>query len=301
MLAKAIEEVQKFTRPIHMIVRYYGNDYATPATGTFFFVNDDGVAITCKHIAENIIHSDRINQQYSVIRAEKNSFGTKVDGKYKKQISILESKYGLIKQETIIQIKCTIMNSFDSITTIDCITHPVLDLAILKFNGFTKKLYSGHAIFVRNSNFIKQGKYLCRYGYPFPEFDNFKYDPTSDDIEYTTSGNANTPSFPIDGIITRHLGDVKQVIGIEMSTPGLKGQSGGPLFDEKGYVYGMQFATNHLHLGFDMKNKEIISEGKKTKVNNQPFLHVGHCVHVDRIKEFLSEHKINFHEQPDTE
>jgi hypothetical protein len=297
MFVKAIEEIQKFTRPMHVILRYYGNDYATPGTGTLFFVNDEGVAITCKHIAENIIHSDRINQQYANLKSERNSFGTKIDGKYKKQIEALETKYGLIKQESVIQIRCTIMDAFDTIATIDCITHPVLDLAILKFHGFTKKFYSGHATFVKNGNDIKQGKYLCRYGYPFPEFDNFKYDPVKDDIEYTTTGNVGTPSFPIDGIITRHLGDGKQVIGIEMSTPGLKGQSGGPLFDANGYVYGMQYATNHLHLGFDMKNKEIFSDGKKTRVNNQPFLHVGHCVHVDRIKEFLAEHKITFYEQ----
>lgn len=105
MFVKAIEEIQKFTRPMHMIVRYYGNDYATPATGTLFFVNDQGVAITCRHIAENIIHAERINQQYSTIRTEKNVFGTKIDGKYKKQLAALETKYGLIKQETIIQTK----------------------------------------------------------------------------------------------------------------------------------------------------------------------------------------------------
>jgi hypothetical protein len=301
MFVKAIEEIQKFTRPIHIIVRYYGNDYVTPGTGTLFFVNDEGVAITCKHIADNIIQADTINQRYSSIKDERNSFGTKIDGRYKKQMAALETQYALVKQESIIQIKWTIMDAFDTITTIDCITHPYLDLAILKFKGFTKKLYSGHARFLKDSSAVKQGKYLCRYGYPFPEFDNYRYDLLKDDIEYTTTGNPATPSFPIDGIITRHLGDRKQIIGIEMSTPGLRGQSGGPLFDEEGNVYGMQYATNHLHLGFDMKNKEIVSEGKKTKVNNQPFLHVGHCVHVDRIKEFLAEHQIRFHEQIEAE
>jgi len=58
----------------------------------------------------------------------------------------------------------------------------------------------------------------------------------------------------------------------------------------------MQSATNHLHLGFDIKNKEIIDEGKKDKVSNYPFLHVGVCVHVDKIKEFLYDHKIEFSE-----
>ena len=297
MFIKAIEDIQKFTRPVHTIVRYYGNDFATPGTGTFFFVNDQGMAITCRHIANNIINTDAINQRYGTIKKEKDSFGTKIDGKYKKQVAALEAKYGLVNQETVIQIKNTIMDSFDSITTIDCIAHPTLDLAILKFNGFSKILYSSHATFIKNSADIRQGKYLCRYGYPFPEFNNFRYDPVQDDIEYIPTGIVGTPAFPLDGIVTRHLTDGKQIVGIEMSTPGLRGQSGGPLFDTNGFIYGMQYATNHLHLGFDMKNKEITSEGKKIRVTNQPFLHVGHCVHVDRIKEFLTQHHIHFEQE----
>jgi len=86
------------------------------------------------------------------------------------------------------------------------------------------------------------------------------------------------------------------IVGIEMSTPGLRGQSGGPLFDTDGKIYGMQSATNHFHLGFDMRDKEIIYDGKKSKISNHPFLHVGICVHVDKIKTFLAEHKIDFKE-----
>ncbi len=262
MFITAIEEIQRFTRPIHTIVRYYGNDFVTPGTGTIFFVNDQGIAVTCRHIAQNIINTNPINERYSLIKKEKNTLGTKIDGKYRKQLAALEAKYGLINQETVIQIKNTVMNSFDSITTIECIPHPTLDLAILKFNGFSKILYTSHATFLKNSDNVKQGKYLCRYGFPFPEFNNFQYDPVKDDIEYITTGAVGTPAFPIDGIITRHLGDGNQIFGIEMSTPGLKGQSGGPLFDTNGFVYGMQYATNHLHLGFDMTNREIMNEGK---------------------------------------
>ena len=71
MFINAIETIQQFTRPIHTIVRYYGNDFATPWTGTLFFVNDQGIAITCRHIAENIINSEAINQRYILIKKEK--------------------------------------------------------------------------------------------------------------------------------------------------------------------------------------------------------------------------------------
>ncbi|WP_372642517.1 hypothetical protein [Ancylomarina sp.] len=82
-----------------------------------------------------------------------------------------------------------------------------------------------------------------------------------------------------------------------MTTPGLKGQNGGPLFDTDGFIYGMQFLTNHLYLGFDIDNKEIINNGKKTKVSNHPLLDVGHCISVERIKEFLNQYNVKFYEE----
>ena len=113
-----------------------------------------------------------------------------------------------------------------------------------------------------------------------------------------TNDAARMVRFPIEGMVTRHFGDpTGKIFGVEMSTPGLKGQSGGPLFDTAGLVYGMQSRTNHLYLGFDMNNQELFSEGRKIKINNQPLLHVGHCVHVDILKQFLQENNITYFEE----
>jgi len=73
-------------------------------------------------------------------------------------------------------------------------------------------------------------------------------------------------------------------------------KSGGPLFNQEGHICGMQSMTSHLHLGFDMKNYKHNAYGENITVNNQPFLHVGRCVHVDVIKEFLLEQKVKFYE-----
>jgi hypothetical protein len=293
MFEKAIEKTLEFTRPLHSISRTYGG-LVMPGTSTLFFVNDNGVAVTCKHVLDLIPGADNLNQTYSKFKVEKDKI-TK-DAKFKRNLKGLELKFKYTN-ETTVQLKNNFMNCFDKIEQIVCHAHPTLDLAILEFKGFTKILYTSHASFIKDSKNIKQGKYLCRIGFPFPEFNNFKHDPLKDDIEWTNVGNAGSPSFPIDGIVTRFVGDTTgKVTGIEMSTPGLKGQSGGPLFDVNGTVYGMQFATNHLHLGFDIKDKEIINDGKKSKVSNYPFLHVGRCIHVDQIKEFLTEHKIAFTE-----
>ena len=85
-----------------------------------------------------------------------------------------------------------------------------------------------------------------------------------------------------------------RIIGLELSTPGLKGQSGGPLFDKEGVVCGLQSSTGSLPLGFDQVNREIMVHGKKKKVSNYPFLHLGICVHVDFIKRFLDENDVKY-------
>lgn len=298
MYVKAIEEISKFTRPIHTIARYYGNDFVTPWAASLFFVNNQGVALTCKHVAENFINQDQINLNYQNFRSEKALLGSKIDAVYQLKLAEIEKKYNYIAQETSIQIQNRIMDSFDTITSFDCIAHPSLDLAILKFKGFNQCLYQSQAVFIANDTPIKQGKSLCRLGYPFAEFSNFEYNNSTDTIAFNQTGAMSTPSFPLDGIVTRNLADdTKKLWGIEMSTPGLKGQSGGPLFDANGLIYGMQSATNHLHLGFDLKDRKIISEGKKITLNIQPHLHVGHCIEAGVIKDFLRMNQIEFVEQ----
>jgi hypothetical protein len=59
----------------------------------------------------------------------------------------------------------------------------------------------------------------------------------------------------------------------------------------------MQFSTKHLHLGFDIIDKEILFENKTKKVSDYSFIHLGQCIHVDTIKAFLSEMKVKFYEQ----
>lgn len=293
MFVSAIEEVQKFTRPIYIITRNHNEVIVNPGTATLFFVNELGCAITCKHVIELLAQREDINRIYSEFVTEKKKLGK---SKFTKQYKALEAKYGLTK-EMIVQLKELFIGVTNEIEfKFKCITHPTLDLAIIIFEDLKNPAYESYAKFLRDSSILKQGKSLCRLGYPFPEFTNFEYIEDEDSIRFNENGIILTPSFPIDGILTRHLISDDKIVGIELSTPGLKGQSGGPLFDTEGRICGMQASTHHLHLGFDMKNFEYQFGGRTIKVTNQPFLHVGHCVHVDIIKEFLTENNIKFYE-----
>ncbi|WP_338875635.1 trypsin-like peptidase domain-containing protein [Spirosoma sp. SC4-14] len=293
MFVDAIERIDLFTRPLHSIVRLYGHNEIVPGSATLFFVNELGCAITCKHVAELVARADSIYHHYRNFQGARRDVLRERDAA--QQISQLEIKFKL-QSETIIRVRNSFIGCVDQYKELTIDMHPTQDLALLQFKGYHRLLYNSHAVFVGDSSRVKPGRSLCRLGYPFPEFTNFRYNSTVDDIEWTNEGRVTSPRFPIDGIITRLLSENGGITGIEMSTPGLRGQSGGPLFDPNGLIFGMQSATRHLHLGFDIEDREVLVNGRKSKVSNYPFLNVGQCVHVDVIKAFLQERGVKYYE-----
>jgi len=296
MFVSAIEEIQKFSRPIHSIIKYYHNPEIIPGAATYFFVNEQNDAITCRHVAQNLLIADELIQKYTDFKAEKKTIGTKVDGKSKKALLALETKYGYNNPEAVAILKNQLVYSTELHGT-NVILHPTLDLAIIRFPKNTSQNYTSCARFIRDSTQIKPGKFLCRYGYPFVEFKNYAYDPIADNLDFTNEP-VSTPAFPIEGMVTRLAApNGQQITEIELSTPGIRGQSGGPLFDNKGIVYGLQATTLSYHLGFDEQRLPIISKGKKIHVVNHSFLNVGRCIHVEVIKDFLRANEIPFYEE----
>lgn len=294
MFVKSIKEVSQFTRPIHSIMRTYSGEII-PGAATLFFINEVGYAITCKHVLELLLDAERVKVNYDLFKDKRTSLT--IGKKYNQRLKELEKEHGITDKNTIVQIK----NRF-----IDCIecnqlnwkywVHPQYDLAVIKFEDYNNILYNGYARFPNTPSYIDQGKFLCRIGYPFPEFTNYKFDKEKDDIEFTHDGNQSTPIFPIEGMVTRFIAAPdSKVFAIELSTPGLRGQSGGPLFDENGIICGMQSMTHHLHLGFDLVKQDIVINNVHKKVDDYAFLHLGNCIHFEVIKEFLTENSIKFY------
>ena len=145
----------------------------------------------------------------------------------------------------------------------------------------------------KNPQHIRPGTSLCRLGYPFMpltcsfEVANNRFDIQGEQIAF----------FPNDGIYTREIIGPSSPLGpfavrfIETSSPGLKGQSGGPVFDRHGFVWGIQSQTRHLDLGFTPNLR--VSTGKEVEVYQ--FLNVGWAVHPLTIHEFLTHERIEFH------
>jgi hypothetical protein len=58
----------------------------------------------------------------------------------------------------------------------------------------------------------------------------------------------------------------------------------------------MQTATAHLDLDFDV-DMEVVRDGHQTLIHDHAILHVGHCIHVDVLKQFMREHGVGFAER----
>lgn len=293
MFTDAIETASRFTRPIHTVSRYYGSTEVVPGAATLFIVNKEGWALTCKHVVQLLTSPTRVNNTYDAFRKELQQIKDRED--FENNKAALAKKYNYTPS-SIVELRNNLVDCVDKTSSFKFHVHPRYDLALVKFEGFNKLFCHEFPVFQSDESYLKQGRFLCRLGYPFPEFTNYRYDSAKDLIEWTSNGRTRSPIFPIEGMITRFLKDETRIYGIEMSVPGLRGQSGGPLFNNEGIVQGMQFATKHLHLGFDVENKEIRVRGNKKRVKDYSFLHLGHCIHVSVLKEFMREKGIDFEE-----
>lgn len=295
MFETAIERASKFTRAIHTITRTYESEVVHPGAATLFFINAEGWALTCKHVAELVVASDGVNTKYGQF---KNEIQRLVGSGKKEKLAKREAQKTFnFYDGTMVQIKNSFVDCIDGNLSAELRLHQSLDLALIHFQN-CRILITEFPVFPRDTGLFKVGKFICRLGYPFPEFNNFEYSRTDDDVKWTTTGIQGTPRFPIEGMVTRMIanpGLPTTIVGFETSTPGLRGQSGGPAFDADGRVWGVQSATRHLHLGFDVK-QQIYINGKQETAKDHAFLHVGNCIHIDAVKEFMRANGVSFQE-----
>jgi hypothetical protein len=268
MFSKAYKISSQYTHPLLISNRFYDGT-VTSGVGSFVIINKEGWIATAGHILDSLLTYHKHQAEIEQYNAKT---GAKIDPKWISNHSIwFGADHHFIRQFHILGEN---------------------DLAIGKIENYNPDFVKTYPVF-KDPRKLEPGTSLCKLGYPFYDvkatFDEknnqFRFDPSVFPI----------PSFPIDGIYTRNIITGKSPDGkfdykfLETSTPGLRGQSGGPTFDKDGKIWAIQSQTHHLPLGFSPTIKKDDKE-----IEENQFLNVGWGVHVEAILRFLDEKGVKY-------
>jgi hypothetical protein len=254
--------------------------------GTFIVLNKDGWVLTAAHIVAQLA----LRQQHQQIVTQYEELHTKIINNPNLRRKIRENQLRNLKPNPQWIINQAMFWGWATCTIKNFLIKPSCDLAAGKLEPFDPDWVKSYPVFKNPKEPMLIGTSLCRLGYPLYDikatFDNGVFN--------FAEGVLPIPRFPNDGIFTRNVNFVspdktQTARFLETSSPGLRGQSGGPIFDKQGHVWALQSQTQSLPLGFTPS----VMEGNKKIVEHQ-FIHVGWGVHVAEIVSFLNEAKISF-------
>ncbi|HTE13923.1 MAG TPA: hypothetical protein VK642_02485 [Burkholderiales bacterium] len=277
---------RNFTLPLILSKKNVDGKCST-GIGTCVVLNDEGWIVTAGHML-----SQYTEMMKSAIKVRDHEVQrTAIDND--KSIDHKERRNRLVKlgklkpNETA---RCSITTGLPASAKISrMISIPVVDLGLAKIDGFDPKWISQYPVFKDPEKAFEPGVSLCKLGFPFQSAGVPTYDSNKDTFLLPPE-TFPAPLFPIEGIFTRTAAisvppDQQQppcpYLWVETSTPGLRGQSGGPTFDQKGTIWAIQCQTSHYPLGFD------------STIPAQYF-HVGLGVHPSTMFYFFNKYSIKY-------
>ena len=286
MFAKAYALASQYTQPLIVSTLLFDKT-VNCSMGSFVIINSEGWIATAAHMLQVIPASQ---QSASEI------------GAYQQQISGIQQDNKLNdrqKRKAIAKLKVnpkwikiySLWWARDGFNIEDIRVLPEADLAIGRLVPFDPNFISEYPT-IKDPSSILPGTSLCRLGFPFHDVRSTFNETTGG---FTLGdGVLPVPRFPIEGIYTRDL-TVKTSVNrsynvefLETSSPGLRGQSGGAIFDVNGFLWSIQSSTAHFDLGF---NQKIQLNGKD--IDEHQFIHVGFGVHPETLVGFLRENGVN--------
>jgi hypothetical protein len=281
---RAFEIVGVYTRPV-IISRKTVDGKCASSIGAYIIVNDEGWILTAFHIIKMLVDLVTESQTVKDIIARRSVVICDTTMTRKAKNKALGQ---LPKPKPEATTDVSAWWGADGINLIDP-QHGIegVDLTVTKIGPIPPNWVSDYPVFKDPSKGILPGVSLARLGYPFQPL-NPTWDAAQNRFNLALSA-PHPPVFLNEGVLSRMI-DLQfpnqppspfPLCWIETSSPGLKGQSGGPIFDVEGTVWGIQSNTYPYPLGFDPDDPN--SKGKKL----HQFLNVGRGVHPITIVELL--------------
>ena len=278
MFKLGLQKALHYTTPIIICTKTVGGK-CSAGFGSAIMVNTDGWFVTAKHIFDGFGELNKGVKAYNDHQEKRKEIdGQGLNRNQKKRALRQLGKLRPTDLTNWLFMWGQTMNPQDLVYHL----HPAVDLALIQVPNFPT---DGIEMPKFRTQDLSQGEMLCRLGFPLHEV-SIEWDST-DGLFKLPSNLFPVPTFANEGIVSRFAtvnGNIEHQI-IETSSPGLKGQSGGPLIDSNGNICGVQSATRHYSLGFEPK-----INGKA----EHQFLNVGHAVHVKTVIPFMEECEVTF-------
>ena len=252
--------------------------------GAYVVVNEEGWIITANHIIEFYGKMDEESKETKKLLEDRiqieNAQGLSRSEKRRRLKSVKRARHDATEN-------CSAWWGMDGLELELAIGNRAVDFALGRLKNFDPKWIKEYPTFKDPTQNFEPGTSLCKLGYPFHQIEpNWNAEHARFELP---AGAVPLPFFPIDGIFTRTEEIIVVSEGkeperfwrVETSSPGLKGQSGGPTYDVNGVVWAMQCQTKHRPLGFD-------------PVAQHQFLNVGLGVHPKTMFEMFNKHGVKF-------
>ncbi len=240
MFADACEMMKKCTLPV-ISIEYTVGGTAISAIGSFVIINNEGWAITAAHILKPFkkYSEDHMKIVEVLTHNENNHEKLELNPNW---VEDFQFWWGGENIDT------EYIELFEDV-----------DIAVIKLSHLEDQ---GYYPTFKDPDSLRPGTSLCRMGFPFIE--NIAVLDEETNKMRINDSLLPVPIFPNEGMYTRIVrndieSEIHRCLLIETSTPGFKGQSGGPIFDKHGFLVGIQTKTHVVDTGI-----EIMENGNKT-------------------------------------
>jgi S1-C subfamily serine protease len=282
MFVNAYAEAEKFTRPIVISTLRVSGEVRT-GMGAFVVLNADGWIATAGHIIQEF----RKGQADEPLVAGYDQRLEDIENSPWSPAKKKNERIRVVRNNDWVR-KQSMWWANDQAEAVEAFVYPDADLAVCRLEPFDPTGITGYPTFKLPGN-LRPGTGLVKVGFPFHKIDatytggNFHLSP----------GSLPAPLFPMDGIFTRNLEGGQSVDGyplrfVETSSPGLRGQSGGPTLDRDGVVWAIQSQTQSLPLGFRPTWKD--ENGKD--IEEHQVLNLGVGVHPETLQALFARHGV---------